>query len=92
LSDDDRSDRFKQVLAILNRNAEANTVAQCRTDIDGKYQLTDVPTGMFYAVSSFGHLSGDKHEYLLWLTPVSVTAGQVTHLDIDSRDALETML
>jgi len=59
-------------------------VADTRSDVQGKFELANIPAGNYYLHAA----SGSRVFYIEWLIPVTVKAGQDVKVDVFNENAV----
>lgn len=83
-------DHKRRVAQVAPDTAQVKYLAgKAETDLDGRALITGLPPGNYW-VSSLGMDAASGDRRLLWDVPVTVRAGQTTHLDLTNLNAIDT--
>ncbi|MGB7846824.1 MAG: hypothetical protein WBL63_14505 [Candidatus Acidiferrum sp.] len=83
------ADHKRRVAQLAPDTAQVKYLAgKAETDLDGRALITGLPAGNYW-VSSLGMDAASGDRRLLWDVPVSVRAGQTTHLELSNLNATD---
>jgi hypothetical protein len=83
-------DHKRRVAQLAPDTAQVKYLAgKTETDLDGRALVSGLAPGNYW-VSSLGMDAASGDRRLLWDVPVTVQAGQTTHLDLSNLNATDT--
>jgi hypothetical protein len=83
-------DHKRRVAQLAPETAQVKYLAgKAETDLEGRARISGLSSGNYW-VSSLGMDAASGDRRLLWDVPVTVEAGQTTHLDLSNLNATDT--